>query len=66
MHVFLVKSLISNVQPGLINNFVPYNNRYDVFCENTANKNFVSWYSPLCCIIHSLYCFELERHICLP
>ena len=29
----LSKSLISNVQPGLINNFVPYNNRYDVFYE---------------------------------
>ena len=22
-----------NVQPGIINNFVPYNNRYDVFYE---------------------------------
>jgi hypothetical protein len=27
------KSLTSNVQPGLINNFVPYNNRYYVFYE---------------------------------
>jgi hypothetical protein len=27
------KSLTSNVQPGLINNFVPYNNRCDVFYE---------------------------------
>jgi hypothetical protein len=25
-----------NVQPGIINNFVPYNNRYDVFYEKYA------------------------------
>ena len=42
-----------NVQPGFINNFVPYNNHYDVFYEIHINKNFVSWYSPLCCFIHT-------------
>jgi hypothetical protein len=53
MHVFLVKSLISNVQPGLINNFALTITVMTYFMKNTANKNFVSWYSPLCCFIHT-------------
>ena len=45
---------ISNVQPGLINNFVPYNNRYDVFYEKYMPiKTSFHGRSPLCCFIHT-------------
>jgi hypothetical protein len=50
-HLYIVysinvfKSLISNVQPGFINNFVK---------DNTAIKaSFHAWYSLLCCFIHT-------------
>jgi hypothetical protein len=47
------KSLTSNVQPGLINNFVPYNNRYDVFYEKYMPINTLFHGSPLSCFIHT-------------
>ena len=47
------KSLTSNVQPGLINNFVPYNNRCDVFYEKYMPINTLFHGSPLSCFIHT-------------
>jgi hypothetical protein len=49
------KSLISNVQPGLINYFVPYSNRYDVFYEKYMPINTSFYGSPLCCFIHTIH-----------
>ena len=47
------KSLTSNVHPGLINNFLPYNNRYDVFYEKYMPIKTSFHGSPLCCFIHT-------------
>ena len=47
------KSLTSNVQPGLINNFVLYNNRCDVFYEKYMPINTLFHGSPLSCFIHT-------------
>jgi hypothetical protein len=51
--ISVFKSLISSVQPGLINNFVPYNNRYDVFYEKYMPIKTSFHGSPLCCFIHT-------------
>jgi hypothetical protein len=59
------KSLISNVQPGLINNFVSYNNRYDVFYEKYMPIKTSFHGSPLCCFIHTP-CIVLSRTPHLP
>jgi hypothetical protein len=52
------KSLISNVQPGLINNFVPYNKNYDVFYENYMPTKTSFHGSPLCWIFTLLVLFS--------
>jgi hypothetical protein len=46
-------SLISDVQPGLINNFVPCKNRFDVFYGKYMPIKTSFHSSPLCCFIHT-------------
>jgi hypothetical protein len=46
-------SLISDVQPGLINNFVPCKNGFDVFYGKYMPIKTSFHSSPLCCFIHT-------------